>query len=63
MKSENIENNTVYVVIAEKEREGYVFGIYPSLEKAKSAEEYIFSWESPFREDNIFIDKYFAYFR
>ncbi len=63
LKSENTETTTVYVVIAEMGREGCIYEICPSLEKAMAIVEYIFSWESPFRNDTIFIDKHFINYR
>lgn len=63
LKSENTEKNTVYVVIAEMEREGCIFGIYPSLEKASDAVEHIYSLESPFRNETIFTNNYFVNYR
>ncbi len=61
--SENIKTKTVYVVIAEMERDGCIFGTYSSLEKANAAVDFIYSFESPFRYETIFTNNYFANYR
>ena len=63
MKSVINDKNTVYVVMAEMEREGCIFGIYSSLEKARDAVEHIYSFESPFRNETIFTNNYFVNYR